>query len=178
MGMLDRVGLLCMIVDGGNNHEIIGRTMLQKIAYFCKYLEWDVGYYQLHYYGPFSFQLTNTIQIAENIKLIEQGNETPHLFRLTDKGKRTVDKFTENICDPIKVKNTRTLISQLSKWEKKEIELVATIDFVNTNTPHIKKEELIGKVHIIKSNFRRTQVQKAHDKWKHLMNSIKKYKRV
>ena len=110
--------------------------------------------------------------------MIKQGNETPHLFRLTDKGKRTVDKFTENICDPIRVKNTCALIAQLSKLEEKEIELAATIDFVNTNTPHIKKEELIDKVHRIKNNFRRTQVQKAHDKWKHLMNSIKKYKTV
>ena len=173
MEVLDRIGLLCMIIDGSKNHQVVGRTILQKVAYFCKYLGWDVGHYQLHYYGPFSFQLTNTIQMAESNKLVKQSNEPPQLFKLTDKGQDVVNQFTEKVCSPEKVNKTRSLVAHLSDWKTKDIEIAATIDFVHNNGT--KKEDLVTKVHEIKSNFDRAQIQKAYKKWSHLMKDMKQY---
>ena len=175
MMLVDRVGLLCMIINGGKGHKIVGRTMLQKMTYFCRYLGWDVGHYQLHYYGPFSFELTDTIKTAESVELIKQSGDAPHTFELTDKGQDVMNQFTKNVCDPKKVTNTCALIEYLSDWGKKEIELATTIDFVHSDIPDIKKNDLIDKVHVIKENFKISEIQKAYDKWLKLKKNIKQY---
>ncbi len=166
--LVDRVGLLCVIIDGGNDHKIVGRTMLQKITYFCRYLGWDVGHYRLHYYGPFSFELTDTIKTAQHAGLITEGDDTPHTFELTKTGRDTMKQFTKNICDSDKLKNTCNLIAKLSTWEKTEIELAATIDFVSGNTPDLKKDDLLDKVGKIKENFSARDIQNAYRMWKKL----------
>ena len=175
MDLVYRVGLLCMIIDGGKDHQVTGRIRLQKITYFCKYLGWNVGHYQLHYYGPFSFELTDTIQTAESVKLIKQKNTVQCTFELTDKGQQVMNRFTENVCDTTKVENTRRLITHLSSWSTKEIELVTTIDFVDANTPNIKKNDLIDKVHKIKDNFTSIQIKKAYDKWIELKKDTRQW---
>lgn len=175
MELVDRVGLLCMIINGGRDHKVVGRTMLQKMTYFCRYLGWDVGHYQLHYYGPFSFELTDTIRTAESVGLIKQGDDVPHTFELTDKGRGIVDQFTENVCDSKKVKDTNDLIVRLSDWKTKEIELATTIDFVYANISDIGKSRLIDKVHQIKSNFKINEIEKAYDKWMQLKKDIEQY---
>ena len=165
MELIDRIGLLCVIIDSGNEHKIVGRTMLQKIAYFCKYLGWNVGHYQLHYYGPFSYDLTDTIKTAENAELIIQGIGSPHTFELTDEGRDVMKKFIENFRDSKKVKKIRKLVSSLSDWKKGEIELAATIDFVKRNSSDLKKNELLEKVGRIKENFEPSDIKNAHEKW-------------
>ena len=176
MDLVYRVGLLCMIIDGSKDHRVVGRLRLQKTAYFCKCLGWNVGHYQLHYYGPFSFELTDTIQTAESVELIEQGSTVPHTFELTDKGQHVMNKFTKNVCNSTKVKDTRRLITYLSKLGTKEIELVTTMDYVNANTSNIKKYDLVEKVHKIKGNFTFKQIKKAYDKWKKLKKHTSQYR--
>ncbi|MCY4490141.1 MAG: hypothetical protein OXC46_01595, partial [Thaumarchaeota archaeon] len=138
---------------------------LQKIAYFCKYLGWNVGYYQLDYYGPFSGDLTDTIKTAENIGLIKQGDSPLHTFELTDEGRDFMKKFIENFCDSKKVKNIRKLVSSLSNWGKGEIEIATTIDFVKRNSPDLKKNDLLDKVGRIRENFKPSDIKNAHEKW-------------
>ncbi len=165
MAIIDDVGLLCLIIDGGKNHQIAGRTKLQKIAYFCQYLDWDINGYQLHYYGPFSFALADTAKTAESVGLVEQSSNTPHTFSLTDKGINLIEKFEKDVCDPAKVKKTRNLVTNLSNWNKEELELAATIDFVKRNSPDIKDADLLDKVHAIKENFSTDSIKNARKKW-------------
>lgn len=165
MAIVDDVGLLCLIIGGGENHKIIGRTKLQKIAYFCQYLDWDITDYRLHYYGPFSFALAETIKTAESVGLVTQSSETPYSFSLADKGGKLVEKFAKNVCDPNKVRETRKVVENLSRWSKKDLELAATIDFVKRNTPAIEKTALLDKVGTIKENFSTDEIKNAHGKW-------------
>jgi len=172
MAIIDDAGLLCLIVDSGADHRIEGRTRLQKIAYFCQYLDWDIGDYRLHYYGPFSFALTDTAKTAESAGLVEQSGDAPHTFSLTEEGSKFLQKFEEDVCDPGKVADTRSLVTRLSRWSKEELELAATIDFVDRNGPAIRKDDLLDKVGKIKGNFSTDSVRSAHRKWTGLRKSL------
>jgi len=164
MTVIDDVGLLCLAIDSGKDREIIGRTKLQKMIYFCQYLGWDVSDYKLHYYGPFSFGLADTVKTAENSKFINQGNAPPYTFSITSDGNEFLDKFETRVCDPNKLADTRELIQYLSDWTKEELELAATLDFVNQSNPGITRTNLITKVGVIKENFTQEDITAAHHK--------------
>ena len=68
MTLINDVGLLCMAIDGSKDRQIVGRTKLQKMIYFCQYLDWDIRDYRLHYYGPFSFTFANTVKTAGRLQ--------------------------------------------------------------------------------------------------------------
>ncbi len=174
MTVVDDIGLLCLTIDAGENHQIIGRTKLQKMVYFCQYLGWDIRDYKLHYYGPFSFGLADIVNTAENLKLIHQGDASPYMFDITDDGNEFLDKFVTKVCDVAKVNKTRNLIQFLSSWTKEELELAATIDFVSKNNPGITRTKLIDKVGNIKENFSSVDITDAHSKWL----DLKKYLRT
>ena len=164
MTVIDDVGLLCLAIHSGNDHEIIGRTKLQKMIYFCQYLGWDVSDYKLHYYGPFSFGLVDTIKTAESSEFIDQGNAQPYTFSLTDDGNAFLEKFETRVCDTDKVADTREFIQYLSDWTKEELELAATLDFVSQSNPNITPANLITKVGIIKENFDQEDIADAYHK--------------
>ncbi len=172
MTVIDDVGLLCLAINSGENHEIVGRTKLQKMVYFCKYLGWDVSDYKLHYYGPFSFGLADTVKTAENSKFINQGNAPPYTFSLTDDGNEFLDKFKTRVCDPNKLTNTRKLIQYFSDWTKEELELAATLDFVNQSNLGITQTNLIAKVGIIKENFTQEDITATYHKLRGLKESL------
>ncbi len=174
MAITDDVGLLCLIIHGGRDHQIAGRTKLQKIAYFCQYLDWDIGDYRLHYYGPFSFALTDTAKTAESAGLVEQSSNTPHTFSLTKEGIKFLEKFEKDVCDHAKVKSTQNLVMSLADWSKEDLELAATIDFVERNSPDIEKNDLLDKVHKIKGNFSTDSIKNAHRNWTRLKRSLPK----
>ena len=164
MTVIDDVGLLCLAVHSVDNQEIVGRTKLQKMIYFCKYLGWDISDYKLHYYGPFSFGLADTVKTAERSNFINQGIAPPYTFSITDNGNTFLTKFITSVCDQSKVENTRNLVRYLSDWTKEELELAATLDFVYQSNPGITPVNLINKVGFIKSNFSKKDITAAHTK--------------
>lgn len=164
MTVIDDVGLLCLAVDSSANSKIVGRTRLQKTIYFCKYLGWDVSDYKLHYYGPFSFGLADTVKTAESSEFVNQGTASPYIFSLTEGGKAFLKKFVTQVCDSSKAGNTRSLVQSLSDWTKKELELAATLDFVKKSNPEITNPNLITKVGDIKNNFSKKDIVNAYEK--------------
>jgi len=64
--MVNNVGLLCLIIDSGEGSAVSGRVRLQKAAYFCQYLGWPLRDYRLHYCGPYSQTLAETVVDAES----------------------------------------------------------------------------------------------------------------
>ena len=165
MTLINNVGLLCMAIDGSKDGRIIGRTKFQKMIYFCQYLDWDIKDYKLHYYGPFSFTFANTVKTAEDAKWIEQSKTSPYTFSLTHIGETLVKKFEKIICDSKKTQKTRKLAAYLSDWTKEELELAATIDFVNKNNLDLDRAGLLEKVHMIKANYSSVSISHAYDKW-------------
>ncbi len=174
MTLINDVGLLCMAIDGSKDKKIVGRTKLQKMIYFCQYLDWDIRDYRLHYYGPFSFTFANTVKTAEGAKWIEQSKGSPYTFNLTEDGRTLVKKFEKTICDSEKTAKTRKLVAHLSDWSKEELELAATIDFVHKNNPRLYRAQLLEKVCEIKANYGSDRICSAYEKWTKLKKSLLK----
>ena len=76
--LLESMGLLCLAIKNSHGSDV-GRTKLQKMIYFAdRYMGWDVGDYRLHYYGPYSRNISSTLEIVRE-SLIE---ETPSLIEV------------------------------------------------------------------------------------------------
>ncbi len=172
--LVNDLGLACLAIDSGDQHIISGRTKLQKMIYFSKYLGWDIGKYQLHYYGPFSFGLADTIQVAKNSDLIDEKSPArgPYNYSLKESGKEFLETFLKEICDKKKVKTTKKLFNYLSNWSKEDLELTATIDFIYKNDPQLGKPALLEKVGLVKENFSSESIKTAHSKWVELKKEI------
>jgi len=181
LAIVDDVGFLCLTIDSGEDHEIVGRTKLQKIVYFCQYLGWDIDDYMLHYYGPFSFGLVSTIKNAENAELINQGDAPPYTFSLTNPGIEFLERFETNVCDPDKVEHTRSLVEYLSDWDKDELEIAATY-FCKKENRRMEFFETIVNPHLSYSNkleiletILKTSYTHILKKYPKLYNDLKKF---
>ena len=163
--LLDITGLLCLAIDSGTNSQIVGRTKLQKILYFCKYINWDVGRYRLHHYGPFSFEVADILNVAKTSNIVKESTSPPYEYSLTTSGNQFLAKFVGKICDTKKVNQTRLLVEHLSNWSKEDLELAATIDYVHNNNPKLTKKFLIQKVGLIKSDFSKKSIERTYYKW-------------
>ena len=169
--LVNSIGLLCLIIDSGNGNEVVGRASLQKIAYFCQYLGWPLRDYALHYYGPYSQTLAETLADAESSGLISQSGGEARRLRLTDAGREALELFVERVFDPDRVGRTRRLARLLSDWTRTDLEIAATIDYVASGS-RMKRGDLLGKVRSIKPAHRKDRVEKAHAAWKKLVRDM------
>ena len=171
--VVDNISLLCLIIDGSEGKAVRGKVRLQKMAYFCQYLGWSLRDYRLHHYGPFSQTLASTVVGAESEGLIAPGGgEEPRIFQLTDYGREVMELFVENACDRGRVAKTRRLAKRLSDWEREELELAATIDYV-ANGSSMTRGGLLDKVGMIKPAYTRKKIEHAHSRWKRLVRDEK-----
>ena len=174
MSLVDSMGILCLAIEHGANNEV-GRTKLQKMIYFAsRHLGWQIGNFRLHYYGPYSRSLANTLQNTKGILVDETGSDRGHYeYVLTDSGKIFLQEFTDYVHNEALLNDTRQMFLALSSWTKDELELSATLDFVQRNTPEIERSELIKKVSNIKENFPQEKIEWAYNKlseWKEKNN--------
>ena len=115
--------------------------------------------YTMHYYGPYSQALAETVADAESSELISQS------------GGEALELFGERVFDPDRVDRTRLLARLLSDWARTDLELAATIDYVASGSS-MKKGDLLDKVRSIKSAHRKDRVAKAHAAWKKLARDM------
>ena len=169
--MVNNVGLLCLIIDSGEGSVVSGRVRLQKAAYFCQYLGWPLRDYRLHYYGPYSQALAETVVDAESAGLIRQSEGYPRRFSLTDAGREVLNLFVDKVCDKDKVDRTRRLARLLSAWPRADLELAATIDYV-ANGSRLSKGDLLDKVRSIKPAHRKDSIAGAYAAWKKLVRDM------
>ena len=166
--LVNNVGLLCLIIDSSEGKAIRGRACLQKVAYFCQYLDWPLRDYRLYRYQLFSQTLADTVADAESGGVITGDGEEPRAFHLTDYGREVTGLFVENVCDRDKVDKTRRLAQRLSGWSREELELAATIDYV-ANGSCMTKNALLDKVGAIKPAYPMDKIEQVHSKWKRLV---------
>src|SRR5580704_1150437 len=64
---------LAAIIAAHPNHEVIGRTRLQKTVWLLQRLGLPTDYvYSLHFYGPYSEEVKSDIGFAEQLGLISE----------------------------------------------------------------------------------------------------------
>lgn len=166
--LVNNVGMLCLIIDGGNGKAVKGGVSLQKTAYFCQYLGWPLRDYKLDYYGPFSQTLAETVADAEAAGLIKNCDGEPDNFQLTDDGREVLALFTEEVCDQGRADATRHLAERLSNWPHGELEIASTIDYVASYS-RMSKGDLVDKVHSIKPTHPKAKIARAYTAWRRLV---------
>ena len=170
--LINNIGLLCLIIDGSGDKVVSGRVRLQKTAYFCQYLGWPLRDYRLHYYGPYSQTLAETVASAESAGLVSQSAGEPHEFRLTDGGRDVLALIVDEVCDRGKADKTRRLARRLSDWPPGRLELAATIDYVASGS-RMSRDDLLDKVRAIKPAHRRPRIAEAYAEWKRLVRATR-----
>lgn len=107
MELMDAV-LLTIKAAGGS---ILGRTTIQKLIYFESILGFVDAKYRPHYYGPYSAEVSGTIQELIYLDFMKEEIETRGTtgFSVSDDWKRycyTLSKDGQEIVEQLKKENT------------------------------------------------------------------------
>lgn len=169
--LLESMGLLCLAIK--NSHESdAGRTKLQKMIYFVdRYLDWKVGDYRLHHYGPYSRNISLTLKTVREI-LIEETvpDRGPYRYSLTAQGGQFLADFAGQ-CAEGRIRRVEELFGELSGWSREQLEIAATIDYVQRGNPDLSRDTLLERVQTIKDNFSPNSINDAYDQWDAWKNS-------
>lgn len=142
--------LFKIICDNFNGSEHLGKKVCQKLFYFFEREGLHLNLrYGIHYYGPYSSKLDDTMHILEGEEYINiDTSNTTHVISV---GKTSVndESLTE---DDIKIAND--VLSKFGTKSPMELEALATMDYVANNilTSNASDEEIICKFKEIKSN--------------------------
>ena len=166
------MGLLCLAIKNSHGSDV-GRTKLQKMIYFAdRYLDWDVGDYRLHYYGPYSRNISLTLKTVRG-RLIEETvpDRGPYKHSVTAQGEQFLINFAKHVCDEDQIRRAKELFGELSTWSRDHLEIAATIDYVQRGNPGLSRDNLLERVRTIKDNFSPDFINDAYDRWNAWKNS-------
>jgi len=90
-----------IVTLGAVADKIVGRTAIQKLIYFEKVLCLVDANYRPHYYGPYSSEVTGTIQELAALGFVEEKMETRETtgYSVSDDWKRYCYKLTNDGSD-------------------------------------------------------------------------------
>ena len=167
------MGLLCLAIKNSRGYDV-GRTKLQKMIYFAdRYLDWDVGDYKLHYYGPYSRNVALTIKMAREI-LIEETvpDRGPYKYSVTRQGEQFLADFAKHARDDGRIRRAEKLFGKLSEWDREQLEIAATIDYVQRGNPDLVRDKLLERVKTIKDNFQPNFIDDVYGPWDKLKSAL------
>ena len=140
---------LCLVIYNGQNHSILGRTMIQKIIYFCREFGWNTNY-KFDYYGPVSSEVRNLLSSLIAADIISKEDGKLPTFKLTNNGLKFFKEYSQymkidkSMCDKIaKLTNYLT-----NTFEKDDLMRASIVSYVNYNED-LKRKDLIQKVNDI-----------------------------
>lgn len=113
-----------------NGGRISGKTKFQKLVFLAEQEEGMTDFYEFekHNYGPYSFDLTDDLNVLKRLNLIEvtvrrfsadgpfQGKA--YRYSLTDEGKEVLEQVEESI------KNSAEQVTE--KWGSKSLDPILT----------------------------------------------------
>jgi uncharacterized protein YwgA len=164
-----------MAINESKDQIMPGRTKFQKTVYFSRYLGWDIDPYSLHYYGPYSREVADSLHFAVRRKFVKEDNsKSIAKYTLTEEGRKFLKKFKSELSTNRTLnKPTEKLFSELTQYTKSQLEIAATIDFVCMNNPKLSNEELIDKVSRIKDNYTEDDIMDAYNVWCNIKKVLK-----
>lgn len=140
--LLVRLEVLRRVIDEGSKTlPWCGNTAIQKLMYVLEHVyKIDLGYpYGLHHYGPYSYELSNTMSLGEQAGF---WSSTAVLFNSRQgiaSGKKFEVKSPElpqHVAQAsaaqwdIVAPNLSTALARLSGFSSKDLELVATLHYL------------------------------------------------
>ena len=166
------LALIALIVQ--REGVVDGRTRLQKLSYLVNVAGWNsIDDYRFHYYGPFSDSLTNYVEeMCQLGWLLESPLETINGNTFYKYSSADTDKtraLVSRIEDPKLVSRTEGLLSQLKNFSSDELEIMASLVFLNQNEK-LDGEELVKRAKELKPRFSETEIREASKIFKILAN--------
>ena len=138
----------------------VGKTFVQKAIYVLQnWLGWDSDYkFKLHYYGPYSSDLSDDLDILNESGLIEMVfNGHSYNIGITKDGVRFLDEHLEAYM-PNKSKIERG-ISLVGKDDVRNMELLGTVLYFAKLTGDEK--EITALVNTVKPHFNDETIQES-----------------
>jgi uncharacterized protein YwgA len=146
-------------------NEIKGRKKLQKMLFIAKTLGYPLKeYFTLHLYGPYSQELTADVKWMEDMHIVEEkliGN--CYRIKLTENGKKFLERFQENIKEDMGEKNfkkTKNLLKKMSQYEAWELEIISTLLYFY-NIGYTDFEKLQERVRKVKPKFSSEEIKNS-----------------
>jgi hypothetical protein len=139
----------------------VGKTFIQKAIYVLQnWLDWDSEYkFKLHYYGPYSSDLSGDLDILSELGLIKMVfNGHSYEIAITEEGLRFLDEHLEAyMLDRTKIERAIALVG---KEDVRNMELIGTalyfsklsndeseiVRLVNTVKPHFNEDTIKGTI--------------------------------
>ena len=138
----------------------VGKTYIQKTVYILQnWLDWDSDYkFKLHYYGPYSSQLSDDLDILNELDLIEiVFNGNSYDIVITKEGLQFLDEHLEEyMLDKTKIERA---ISLIGKGNVRNMELIGTVlYFAKLSSNDL---EIIHLVNTVKPHFPNTTIKES-----------------
>jgi uncharacterized protein YwgA len=115
------------IIDA-NGGQLVGKTRLQKTAYFLESLGAGYGFeFDYHYYGPYSEDLSIAAEDAVALDIVELEERTSQAGMSYAVFHSGSSQSTE---DP-QARRKQSILAVLSKYDATSLELAATVDFLS-----------------------------------------------
>jgi hypothetical protein len=135
----------------------LGRTKLQKLAYFSQALGVPIPCtFGIYTYGPYSDTITFSVESLMADDVLEDGSSKQHYsnYRLGPNGPKLLSEFAEKI-DPHE-KLIRRVVSALGEFTPTDLELIATLHFIAQRAKQlvgaVRKEQIIEEFKLVKKN--------------------------
>ena len=142
----------------------IGKTKVQKIVYFLQEgLKVPLQYrFRMHHYGPFSDEIDSGISALQSAGYIEVNHDSQgYGYHITPASENQLPWDSELA----KYRDEMTkAISALSVLDASNLELYATIHFVQHLLDEPSKEEVLENVSRLKPKFPEGTIQSAYDR--------------
>ena len=143
----------------------VGTTFIQKTIYVLQnWLGWNLNYnFKLHYYGPYSSDLSDDLNVLNELGLIEMVfNGRSYDISITSEGLRFTGEHLEAYI-PNQTQIERA-ISLVGKEDVRNMELIGTIlyfaelsnndseitELVNTVKPHFPDDTIKGSIKFLR----------------------------
>jgi hypothetical protein len=127
-----------------------GDTLLQKSAYFPQgdIRGADLTPFRIYYYGPFSFDLRETLSTMEGLVVQTVPHEWEATYRIGRRYGQVRDRFAKTMqrLEPA----IDWVMRELAPLGVKELEPLATGLFLKQEQPHATDETLATRLHVIK----------------------------
>jgi uncharacterized protein YwgA len=130
MSVLTEEKKIPLVLLRENGEQIEGKTKFQKLVYLAQQEEGldDHFEFQKYNYGPYSFELTETLETLEDLDMISVSKKTfstegrfkgkKFIYSLTEKGKKQLDGVNKDVKQP--------LSSSSEEWGDKSLDDVLT----------------------------------------------------
>jgi uncharacterized protein len=148
-----------------------GKTVLQKMVYFLQEIyHIDCGYdFSLYSYGPFDSQLLGDLDLVEHFGYVKvvpvQSFVGGYVILPSDSVDSIMNKASGFIDTPVTISAFDDLVEKYGKKNAKELELRATILYVERdqkrNKKSLSKEAVRDIVRGIKPKFSNDEIEKA-----------------